>query len=108
MKKIVIITILTLLSLICSAQLKFKLNSDSLVKNKSLMIVQQKTHPINLRLKKDNGPKVTATFLYLGLNGIVSLNQFSSPPNVQKDLMPAYVGTIILTSVAYGMFLILN
>ncbi len=94
-----------LVSMICCAQLQFHLNSDSLLQKKSLIIVQQNERPINLHLKKDNGPKVTATMLYLGLNGIVTLNQLSSPPNVQKDLLPAYVGTIVLTSVAYVLFL---
>jgi len=108
MKKIIIITTLMLISFFCSAQLKFKLNKEPLLESKSLVVIKQETKPMNLYLKKDNGPKVTATFVYLGLNGIVSLNQFSSPPNVQKELLPAYIGTVALTTVAYGLFLILN
>lgn len=108
MKKAAIITTLMLVTFICSAQLNFKLNKDPLLESKSLMVVKQETRPMNLHLKKDNGPKVTATVVYLSLNGIVALNQFTSPPNVQKDLLPAYIGTIALTTVAYGLFLILN
>jgi len=108
MKKIIIITTLMLISFFCSAQLKFKLNKEPLLESKSLVVIKQETKPMNLYLKKDNRPKVTATFVYLGLNGIVSLNQFSSPPNVQKELLPAYIGTVALTTVAYGLFLILN
>jgi hypothetical protein len=77
----------------------------------SPVIVKQEYREINLHLqplKKDNGPKVTATVFYLGLNGIISINQFTSPPNVQKELMPAYVGTLVLTTVAYTIFLIIN
>lgn len=109
MKRIFIFTILILLTAICSAQLGFRLSSDSLLITKSLVIMKQESHPMNLYFKKkDNGPKKTATAVYLGLNGIISLNQFTSPPAVQKELMPAYIGTVVLTTVAYGLFLILN
>jgi len=108
MKKFIFIAALLSISFICSAQLKFKLNREPLWESKSLVITKQDFHPMNLHLKKDNGPKVTATCFYLGLNGIVSLNQFTSPPNVQKELLPAYIGTVALTTVAYIIFLNLN
>jgi hypothetical protein len=89
-----------LTSIICSAQMKDK---------QSLVIVQPENRSINLHLTKrkhDNrGPKTTATIVYLGFNGIITLNQFTSPPNVRKDLQPAYIGSIVITTIVYTIFM---
>lgn len=109
MKKLLVLIGLLLITVLCSGQLNYRLDySKPMIEKRSVVIVVRETRPLELHLKKDNGPKVTATVVYLCLNGIVSLNQFTSPPNVQKDLLPAYIGTIVLTSVGYGLFLIIN
>ena len=110
MKKLFIVGLFLFMTFLGHSQLQYKLDYKPIKVERSVALVKVNlnTVPLNLHLKKDNGPKKTATFVYLGLNGIVSLNQFTSPPNVQKELMPAYIGTIALTSVAFALFLILN
>lgn len=106
MKKLLFTLCLTCVSLITMGQLSYLKQPQQ-----SLVIVKHINQPVNLRLpsvQKDNSSKGTATVIYLGVNGIISLNQFTSPPNVQRDLLPAYVGTIVLTSVAYVLFLTLK
>jgi hypothetical protein len=106
MKKLFVILCLMGVSFVSMGQLFYNKHLQQ-----SLVIVKHDDPPVHLYLTaspKDRSPKAAATVMYIGLNGIISLNQFTSPKNVQKETLPEYVGTIVLTSVAYVLFLTLK
>ena len=102
--KTIITIIIMMSSFFCSAQMR--LGNDNAMK---AITLEHETAAIDLHIKKkygDNGARRTASILYFGFNTIITLNQYTSPPNVRRDLQPAYIGGLVLSTVAYTIFMI--